>query len=164
MKFFTAIPMLKTLHYKRCISHFSLDHVVVGGLYDEDMQRKIYRFKFLHNHTDKAYFQALLGEIQKEFPYSPDIIVYPPISIRDRIFRGPNHAKILAKYLGTDRKILCPFRKKFYSSHQSLRKKQERMAVRSDLFFRKDFSSDIHGKKILLIDDLITTGYTAHTL
>jgi|GEM_PF-1666497 len=79
--------MLKTEHYKHAIPDFSLDKVVVGALYDEEMQRKIHRFKFVHNHVDHVYFQELFAHMKEEFPYDPDIIVYPPISFRDRMLR-----------------------------------------------------------------------------
>lgn len=79
--------MLKSEHYKRAIPGFSLDKVVVGVYYDEEMRRKIHRFKFVHNYVDRVYFQEIFASIKAEFPYSPDYIVYPPISLRDRIFR-----------------------------------------------------------------------------
>jgi predicted amidophosphoribosyltransferase len=90
--------MLKTEHYKQSISGFSLKKIVVGAYYDEDMQKRIHRFKFVHNHVDHVYFRELFARMKEEFPYIPDIIVYPPISFRDRIFRGPNHAKLLVEY------------------------------------------------------------------
>ena len=91
--------MLKTDHYKRFIRDFSLDKVVVGAYYDHELQRKIHRFKFVHNHVDNVYFRELFAHMKEEFPYIPDVIVYPPISFRDRIFRGPNHSRLLTQYL-----------------------------------------------------------------
>lgn len=79
--------MLKTEHYKKSIPNFSLDKVVVGGYYDEEMQRKIRRFKFVQNRVDHVYFRSIFAQIEEEYPCKPDIIVYPPISLRDRIFR-----------------------------------------------------------------------------
>lgn len=90
--------MLKTEHYKHTIPSFSLDKVIVGTFYDAEMQRKIHRFKFVHNRVDHVYFKELFVYMKEEFPYQADVIVYPPISLRDRIFRGPNHAHILAQY------------------------------------------------------------------
>jgi competence protein ComFC len=156
--------MLKTEHYKRSIPSFSLEKVVVGAFYDEEMQKKIHRFKFVHNHVDRVYFQRLFLQIQEEYPYIPDIIVYPPVSLRDRIFRGPNHAKKLVEYFASNIPTLSPFYKSFFTSHQSRRTKQERIVVREEYSFLHKYSNMIQGKKILLIDDLITTGYTAHTL
>lgn len=156
--------MLKTEHYKHAIPSFSLDKVVVGALYDEEIQRKIHRFKFVHNYVDHVYFRQVFARIKEEFPYQPDIIVYPPISLRDRIFRGQNHALLLAQYFGGQEMILCPFSKKFFTSHQSRRTKTERMNIREEYEFKQSFQKYIQGKKVILIDDIITTGYTAHTL
>ncbi len=164
-KFFTVRPMLKSEHYKRYIPGFSLDKVVVGAYYDNDMARRIHRFKFSHNYVDRVYFEGLGAHIRAEYPYVPDIIVCPPISVLDRIFRGPNHALILAKYLGEKNiPILCPFHKKSFSGHQSRRSRSERARIREEYSLDPKYRDQIAGKKILLIDDIITTGYTAHTL
>lgn len=164
MKFFIDRPMLKTEHYKRYISSFSLDKVIVGALYDAEMQKKIHRFKFVHNHVDHVYFKEIFSHMKAEFPYQPDIIVYPPISLRDRIFRGPNHARILAQYFSHDTQIFCPFSKKFFTTHQSRRTRKERYEIRHEYSLKISLQNFIRGKKIALIDDVITTGYTAHTL
>lgn len=156
--------MLKTEHYRRSIPHFSLDKVVVGVNYDNEMQRKIHRFKFVHNHVDLVYFQSIFSHLQEEFSYTPDIVVYPPISLRDRIFRGPNHAQKLTQILSTDAVVLCPFYKKLFSSHQSRRSKKERCFIGDEYFFEEKYTNLIQDKRILLVDDLITTGYTAHFL
>lgn len=157
--------MLKSEHYKNNIPRFSLEKVVVGAYYDEEMQRKIHRFKFVHNHVDRVYFEELFASMKQEFPYQPDIIIYPPISLRDRIFRWPNHAKILTKYFFPgDIPVLSPFQKKFFTTHQSRRSKKERKGVRDEYVFDEKYRDQIKNKKILLIDDVITTGYTAHTL
>ncbi len=60
--------MLKTEHYKRNIPDFSVDKVIVGGQYDELMQRKIRRFKFAHNYVDRVYFESLFLTATKEYP------------------------------------------------------------------------------------------------
>jgi len=157
--------MLKTEHYKHAIHDFSLDKVVVGTSYDAEMQRKIHRFKFVHNHVDHVYFRELFAHMKEEFPYTPDIIVYPPISFQDRIFRGPNHARLLTEYYDP-REIptLSPFRKKMFSQHQSRRTRKERAKVREEYSLYPWCWDMLKGKKVLLIDDIITSGYTAHTL
>lgn len=60
--------------------------------------------------------------------------------------------------------ILCPFQKKFFAGHQSKRSKQERTSIQEELFWNEKFTAKIRGKDVILVDDLITTGYTAHTL
>jgi len=105
-----------------------------------------------------------LARIKAEYPYVPDYIVYPPVSLRDRIFRGPNHAKILATYLKLSVPIIGPFQKKIFTSHQSRRSKSERAKIREEYSINPKMTELLKDKKILLIDDLITTGWTAHTL
>jgi len=156
--------MLKTEHYKRYIPSFSLDKVIVGTFYDAEMQKKIHRFKFVHNHVDHVYFKQLFTLMKEEFDYEADVIVYPPISLRDRIFRGPNHAKILAQYFRESDRAICPFSKRFFTTHQAHRTRYERHSVREEYSFKREFQQTINGKKVVLIDDIITTGYTAHTL
>ncbi len=157
--------MLKTEHYKRCVPGFSLDKVVVASFYDEEMRRKIHRFKFVHNYVDNVYFETLFSQIEEEYPYIPDVIVYPPISLRDRIFRGPNHAQVLARYFQKGEiPILSPFNKKFFTTHQSRQAKADRSNIRREYSLKDPFKELFKGKKVLLIDDIITTGYTAHTL
>lgn len=128
------------------------------------MQREIHRFKFVHNYVDRVHFQEILSRISAEHSYTPDYIVYPPVSLRDRIFRGPNHARILATYLKSQIPIICPFQKKLFSSHQARRTKSERSQIRDEYSLNPKMREILKGKKILLIDDLITTGWTAHTL
>ena len=165
-KYSTDNRMLKTQHYKRYIAGFSLDAVAVGAYFDEEIRRKIHRFKFVHNHVDHVYFDSLFALLKEEYPYKPDVIVYPPISLRDRIFRWPNHAKLLVTGFSSekDTMIICPFHKKPFSSHQSRRTREERTSVREEYSFVEKYRNKIAGKKVLLIDDLITTWYTAHTL
>jgi predicted amidophosphoribosyltransferase len=60
--------------------------------------------------------------------------------------------------------VVSPFHKKFFTSHQSRRTRNERSAVREEYSLSPQWEKSLKGKKILLIDDIITTGYTAHTL
>jgi predicted amidophosphoribosyltransferase len=170
MKFFNAILMQKTNYYKRAISQFPLEAVHVGRLYDASMQRRLHRFKFVHNHIDSPYFATLFRSliVENELTDTENlIIVYPPISTKDRVLRWPNHAhelaKIVAKILGT-KHILCPFKKKFFAGHQSQRNKKQRQRIQWEYSFKERYRESVKGRDILFIDDLITTGYTAHTL
>ena len=68
MRYFIDNRMQKTQYYKTAIPNFSLDEVLVGSYYDADVQRKIHRFKFVHNRVDRVYFESLFADLQKEFP------------------------------------------------------------------------------------------------
>lgn len=90
MRFFSATHMQKTNYYKKAIAHFPLNDVYVGRLYDTAMRRKLHRFKFAHNTTDSTYFTAIFRQLVAESALQNEesmIVVYPPISFKDRIFR-----------------------------------------------------------------------------
>lgn len=162
--------MQKSRHYKKNIHGFSLDEVFVAKIYDSEMQQKLHRFKFVHNYSDTTYFLSLFHSITQESNiknFSEAIVVYPPISLKDRIFRWPNHAKklatIFASSIGTTH-ILCPFTKKFFAGHQSRRTKKERKKVQLEYLLKRNQQNIFQDKEVFLVDDIITTGYTAHTL
>jgi hypothetical protein len=91
MKFFKDIPMQKTNYYRSVISHFPLNGVFIGRLYDGEVQKKLRRFKFVHNNVDHVYFRSIFAELIEESGIKNMsqncIIIYPPISLKDRIFR-----------------------------------------------------------------------------
>lgn len=170
MRYFNDIPMQKTNYYKHSISDFSLDAVFVWGLYDEDTQRKIRRYKFVHNPVDSVYFESIFRELIEEIGiknWENTSIIFPPISLKDRIFRWPNHAKKLARIFAScvhSTNILCPFYKNFFAGHQSRRNKQEREKILSEYRPNLSYTERLSGKKVILVDDVISTGYTAHIL
>ncbi len=166
MKFFIAILMDKTRYYKEHIPNFSLDRVLVASFYTQDLQKIIYRLKFSKNtsSSDINKLSQLFFLLSKEYPYAPDCLVYPPIHILDLFLRGKNHMGELVKRLSFPYPSSCPFRKRFFSSHQSRKRKEGRKNIQEELLFNSSQKILIQGKKILLFDDCITTGYTAHTL
>ncbi len=170
MRFFNATPMQKTNYYKQTILHFPLEAIFVGHFYDGVIQKKLHRFKFVHNTVDSVYFESTFRHLVEESGIQKNhesIIIYPPISFKDRLFRWPNHAKklaiIFAKIIGSNH-IYCPFQKKFFAGHQSLRNKHERKNIQLEYFLKKNISCDFRDKEVFMIDDIITTGYTAYTL
>lgn len=169
MRYFIDTPMKKTNYYKSIFVDFALDEVFFASLYDSDMQRKIHRFKFVHNHVDDVYFGSLFRSLIDESGVEIDrncVIVYPPVSLCDRILRGPNHAHHLAMLFPRDSWIplLCPFQKKFFSGHQSRRNKHDRALVADEYTFLPKYQSSLTGKTVIFVDDLITTGWTAQIL
>lgn len=162
--------MQKTNYYKQKFHHFPLDAVYVGRVYDVSMQQKIRRFKFVNNPVDIVYFESLFTDIIQQNNIKntwESIVVFPPISLRDRVLRWPNHAKrlaaIFAKNIGI-KTILCPFRKRFFAGHQSKRTLSEREKISQDFCISDKFVPYVQGKNVFFVDDIITSWHTANTL
>lgn len=171
MRFFNDIPMQKTNYYRSAIARFPLDGVFVGRLYDWVVQKKLRRFKFVHNTVDNVYFRSIFAELIEESGIKNMshnyIILYPPISLKDRIFRWPNHAKKLAKIFWNllwTHSIVCPFHKNFFAGHQSQRNKSQRKQILAEYTLKRHIPQDLEGKEVIIIDDIITTGYTMYAL
>lgn len=83
--------MQKTNYYRSAIARFPLDAVFIGRLYDGVIQKKLRRFKFVHNTVDSVYFKSIFAELIEESDIKNmshnSIIIYPPISFKDRVFR-----------------------------------------------------------------------------
>ena len=60
--------------------------------------------------------------------------------------------------------MCCPLGKKFFAGHQSRRTKKERKQTQHEYFSLNKRGHNLENAQIILIDDIITTGYTAHTI
>jgi predicted amidophosphoribosyltransferase len=170
-RYFNGILMQKTNYYRLAIGRFPLDAVLIGRLYDGVVQKKLRRFKFVHNTVDSVYFRSIFAELVEEsgiknMPHN-SVIVYPPISLKDRILRWPNHAKRLAKIFSDllwAESLVCPFHKSFFAGHQSQRNKSQRKQIISEYRLKRHTPYTLEGKEVIIIDDIITTGYTMFAL
>ncbi|NLK44641.1 MAG: ComF family protein [Tissierellia bacterium] len=91
-----------------------------------------------------------------------DLIAYIPAHRRKEALRGYNQAELLASYIAEklDKPLLKNNLVKLkWTEDQSHSNKAERVVNLKDSFHIKN-PDEIRGKKILLIDDIITTGAT----
>ena len=111
------------------------------------------------------------GEVLAEFMSSLlqreienfDFITYVPISLGRLKKRGYNQTKFLAKHiqLNSEYKVIDTLEKKVNSKDQIGLTNKERLENMRDSFKVKDNKvNKIKDKKILLIDDVLTTGAT----
>lgn len=132
-------------------------------VYEKGVIALIHAFK-----NDKPYLKNYFAEIMaRECEKLPkaDIICYTPMLKRDERKRGYNQAKLLAKELSELLSIpVCKnaiIKIKKTSAQKSLSRRDRAENLKG--CFKADKKS-VNGKKVLLVDDVLTTGATADAL
>ena len=134
-------------------------------IYDEGIAKLIKRFKY----DGRKYLAEVLGEymakIYVENYFTPDVITFVPMTARSEFSRGFNHSEELAKYLAKkfDNEVIAVFNKQYDTSHQASLNVEERQKNLKGSFIVADKKA-VKGKKILIVDDVLTTGATSGEL
>jgi ComF family protein len=132
------------------------------GLYEGKLEEAILRFKF-QDHPDLA---EPLGKlmIQKwlQSGNNVDLVTSVPLSSKRLRIRGYNQAELLARVVAKGLNV--PYRnllkKKRETLEQSKLKREERLKNLIGVF-QASSSQSLSGEKVLLVDDVLTTGATA---
>lgn len=144
----------------------SIDSLYIEKIYYSLVYNRFIRDIIRHyKYNGKNYLYRPLGQIILNTYYKTNIeidkIAYVPMHRRKEALRGYNQAELLAKYIS--KKIEKPLIKDLIkiksTREQSHLNKVERMKNLRDSFKIKNKKS-INGLRILLIDDIITTGET----
>lgn len=137
----------------------------VAVWYYEDLPRKsLLRYKF---HSARSYAQSygrlLAMKIDREHPDGFDLLTWIPISTQRRLSRGYDQVELLAKYVGLELGIqpVRLLKKVRHNRAQSgiAGEAQRRANVLG--VYKVTNPSVVTGKRILLLDDIVTTGATA---
>lgn len=140
--------------------HF--DKALFYGLYQGKLEEAILRFKFQDHPNLSVSLGRLLTEKFKKNGIQVDVVTWVPIHRRKLRLRGYNQAELLAKAFSSNLGLPCAdlLSKKRETKPQSRLSREERLKNVLGVFEPKA-SDGLLGKRILLIDDVITTGATA---
>ena len=121
------------------------------------------RYKF-HGarHYASAYGRLLAMKLQREYPEGFDILTWVPVSRLRRIRRGYDQVELLARALGRELGMVpvCTLKKIRHNRQQSRIADSARRRANVLGVYRVICSDEICGKRILILDDILTTGAT----
>lgn len=140
-----------------------VDRAIYSLGYNKYLKEMVHAFKF----NSKSYLYKPLAELMlitiKELNLNKiDIIAYIPIHRRKEAIRGYNQSELLAMYISQSLDIPLSKRnliKKRWTREQNTLDRIERLKNLKDSFKIRN-PQEFNGKRVLLIDDIITTGST----
>jgi ComF family protein len=131
------------------------------GFYQDDLRRLIQLFKYGRIQTLSAPLGRLLARaLPREQSF--DVIVPTPLHWRKRLQRGFNQADLLAREIG--RRTHTPVRNALRRVHNTAPQAGLTSAKRRENVsgaFQMKRRRALNGQRVLLIDDVMTTGATA---
>ncbi len=136
---------------------------VAPYLYEDKIQELIVNFKFYHKPQYGTFFGNKLAEAvcDKGMESMCEVVVSVPISKERLKERGYNQSELIAKktaeYLGVPY-INCMIKTKHNSEQHCLHLKDRKENVKG--VYELEENKHITNKKVLLVDDIVTTGYT----
>lgn len=133
--------------------------------YNKFIQEKIKAFKYEQATYLARVFAEILYNYYNKLNLDIDYVTFVPMYRKDEFKRGYNQAQLMAKYFAkyAGIEMLEIFEKKHSTKNQNKLNKKERMTNLENSFIIID-GEKIKGKKILIIDDIVTTGTTLEVL
>ncbi len=137
------------------------DRMVSAFIFKGPVKDIIHSFKYANATYHKHYLaQALFEMIKTEDPPC-DLVTFVPLHWGRMIYRGYNQAALmagqLARLMGCKMSYRALTKTRGTPPQVGLGKKERRKNVRGA--FR---ASGVQGKAVLVVDDVVTTGQTAH--
>lgn len=153
------LSFIKVKQYKNKDNRFN--SLISVFYYKDTAKRMISRYKFYgKKNIHKIMSEYMIREFEENYSSIDfDYITYVPMSATEYKERGFNQTKLLAKDISRKTKIKCRklLKKTRKTKHQMSLKAKERATNLKDCFKPTE---EIKGKKVLLVDDIKTTGTT----
>ena len=132
--------------------------------YNGNVRRSLIRFKFYNARSNAvAYGRLLAMKLLEEYPEGFDLLTWIPISPLRRIRRGYDQVELIANAVSAELGLAAmPTLKKIRHNRPQSRitdYSRRRANVLGAYEILPD--ADITGKRVLLLDDILTTGATA---
>ena len=141
-----------------------LDSFAAVWYYEGNVRSSLLRYKFRGaRHYGESYGRILAMKLLREYPEGFDVLTWVPISRLRKFRRGYDQVELLAnavgRELGMQPKALL--KKVRNNPPQSGIVGQAKRRANVLGIYRVEHPEEITGKRILLLDDILTTGATA---
>ena len=140
-----------------------LDSFAAVWYYEGSVRRSLLRFKFYGaRNYGKSFGRLLAMKLLKEQPEGFDVLTWIPVSRLRKFRRGYDQVELLARALGRELGMEpVPVLKKIRHNRQQSRITGEAQRRANVLgVYRVTDPGLIRGKRVLLLDDILTTGAT----
>lgn len=141
-----------------------LDSFAAVWYYEGNVRRSLLRFKFYNARSyGVSYGRILAMRLQREYPDGFDMLTWVPVSRLRKLRRGYDQVELLAKAVGRELGLSpVPTLKKIRNNRPQSRLKDP-AARRANVLgaYRLLEGAAVKGKRVLLLDDILTTGATA---
>ncbi len=130
--------------------------------YTDSVRDSLLRYKFGGLKLYAAVYGEYLAKCVDENTFSCDSITWVPLSRRRLRRRGYDQARLLAEEVGKRLRLpcVCLLRKKKNNPAQSRTGNAEKRRRNVKGVYEAVHDADLSGKRILLVDDIVTTGAT----
>lgn len=141
-----------------------IDSWVAVWYYEEQARRSVLQYKFYGARSYvKGYARLLAMRLEEEYPEGFDLLTWVPTSALRKLRRGYDQVQLLADAVGQELGMepVKLLKKTRHNRPQSgiIGQAQRRANVLG--VYRVENEDLLKGKRILLLDDIITTGATA---
>ncbi len=133
-------------------------------LHEKEASRLVVRYKRGEKYLFRTLSELALPLVEREF-MAADTVVPIPMSEKGLKKRGYNQSELLAERLAllTGKKLVCAVVKRKETAAQKFLSRAERERNLEDSF-HVALRKEVKGKKILIVDDTLTTGATVSSV
>ena len=150
--------------HKNNLTFSFLDSWAAVWYYDGYIRKSLHRYKFGRaRHYADGYGRLLAMKLSAEYPEGFDVLTWVPVSRIRKFTRGYDQVELLAAAVGRELGMepVRTLRKLRNNPPQSGIDRIEKRRANVLGIYRIENPEQVTGKRVLLLDDILTTGATA---